>query len=174
MNASHHVRLTTSHGNITLRLDAENAPDTVANFERYVRDGHYDQTIFHRVIPGFMIQGGGFTEDMRQKETRAPIPHEGEKASKGGLKNRRGSIAMARTGDPHSATAQFFINVVDNAFLDFSAPSGNAWGYCVFGEVIDGMETVDRIKTVQTGSKGMHQDVPKEAVLIEKAELVEA
>ncbi|MDR2636886.1 MAG: peptidylprolyl isomerase, partial [Zoogloeaceae bacterium] len=140
MSKKNTIRLTTSHGVITLELDTEHAPATVENFVRYVKDGHYDDTIFHRVIPGFMIQGGGFTDDMKQKKTRAPIAHEGEKASQGGLRNKRGSIAMARTSDPHSASAQFFINVVDNDFLDFKAPTPSGWGYCVFGEVIEGMD----------------------------------
>jgi peptidyl-prolyl cis-trans isomerase B (cyclophilin B) len=167
------IRLTTTHGVITLKLDAENAPLTVQNFTRYVEEGHYDNTIFHRVIDGFMIQGGGFTPDMAQKKTRAAIENEAEKAAQAGLRNKRGSIAMARANDPHSATAQFFINVKDNDFLDFTAPSGNGWGYCVFGEVVDGMEVVDKIKSVRTGNKGFHQDVPVEEVVIEKAEVLQ-
>jgi peptidyl-prolyl cis-trans isomerase B (cyclophilin B) len=166
------IKLTTNQGVITLKLDAENAPVTVRNFTRYVEDGHYDNTIFHRVINGFMIQGGGFTPDMQQKETRDAIENEAEKASRAGLKNRRGAIAMARTGDPHSATAQFFINVKDNDFLDFTAPSDNGWGYCVFGEVVEGMDVVDKIKSARTGNKGFHQDVPLEDIVIEKAEVV--
>ncbi|MDR2625370.1 MAG: peptidyl-prolyl cis-trans isomerase [Zoogloeaceae bacterium] len=162
------IKLSTSHGVILLQLNAEKAPVTVQNFVQYVEDGHYDNTIFHRVIPGFMIQGGGFEPGMRQKETRPPIANEAEN----GLKNKRGSISMARTSDPHSASAQFFINVVDNGFLDFKAPSGNGWGYCVFGEVIEGLEVVDRIKTVKTANQGFHQDVPVEDVLIEKAEVL--
>ncbi|MDR1889806.1 MAG: peptidyl-prolyl cis-trans isomerase [Zoogloeaceae bacterium] len=162
------IKLTTNHGIITLKLDAEKAPVTVRNFIQYVEDGHYDNTIFHRVIPGFMIQGGGFTPDMQQKETRDAIENEADN----GLKNKRGSIAMARTNDPHSASAQFFINVVDNEFLDFKAKSGNGWGYCVFGEVVEGLEVIDKIKTVKTGNKGFHQDVPLDAVLIEKAEAI--
>ncbi|MDR3323144.1 MAG: peptidyl-prolyl cis-trans isomerase [Zoogloeaceae bacterium] len=166
------IKLTTNHGIITLALDAENTPVTARNFEQYVQDGHYDNTIFHRVINGFMIQGGGFTPDMQQKETRDPIENEGEKAAKAGLKNKRGSVAMARTNDPHSASAQFFINVQDNDFLDFKSPSGNGWGYCVFGNVVEGMEVVDKIKSVKTGNKGFHQDVPVEQVVLEKAEVV--
>lgn len=162
------VKLTTSFGNITLKLDAEKAPKTVENFLAYVNDGHYDNTIFHRVIKGFMIQGGGFTPGMKQKECRAPIENE----AANGLKNKLGTIAMARTGDPHSATAQFFINVVDNDFLDFKAPSGNGWGYCVFGEVVEGLDVLDKIKAVKTGNSGFHQDVPVEDVIIEKAEAV--
>ena len=162
------VKFTTSLGVFTLQLDAEKAPKTVENFLAYVAAGHYDNTIFHRVIKGFMIQGGGFEPGMKQKECRAPIDNE----AANGLKNKRGTIAMARTGDPHSATAQFFINVVDNDFLDFKAPSGQGWGYCVFGEVTEGMETIDAIRAVRTGNKGFHQDVPVDDVVIEKAEAV--
>jgi len=162
------VKLTTNFGAITLKLDAEKAPKTVENFLAYVKDGHYDNTIFHRVIKGFMIQGGGFEPGMKQKDTKAPIENE----AANGLKNKRGTIAMARTGDPHSATAQFFINVVDNDFLDFKAPSGQGWGYCVFGEVTEGLDVIDQIKGVRTGNKGFHQDVPVEDVIIEKAEAV--
>ena len=162
------VKLTTNFGAITLTLDAEKAPKTVENFLAYVAAGHYDNTVFHRVIKGFMIQGGGFEPGMKQKECRAPIDNE----AANGLKNKRGTIAMARTGDPHSATAQFFINVVDNDFLDFKSPSGNGWGYCVFGEVTDGLDVVDKIRAVKTGNSGFHQDVPAEDVIIEKAEAV--
>lgn len=162
------VKLQTNLGTITLKLDAEKAPVTVKNFLQYVADGHYDNTLFHRVINGFMIQGGGFEPGMKQKETRAAIENE----AANGLKNKRGSIAMARTNDPHSATAQFFINVSDNDFLDFKAPFGNGWGYCVFGEVVEGMDVVDKIKSVKTGNKGFHQDVPVEDVIIEKAEAI--
>ncbi len=162
------IKLTTNHGVINLELNADKAPLTVANFISYVDSGHYDGTIFHRVIKDFMIQGGGMAPDMTQKETQAPIQNE----AANGLKNKRGSIAMARTGDPHSATAQFFINVVDNDFLDFTTPSGQGWGYCVFGEVVEGMDVVDKIRGVKTGSKGFHQDVPAEDVIIEKAEIV--
>ena len=160
------VKFTTSLGAFTLQLDAEKAPKTVENFLAYVAAGHYDNTIFHRVIKGFMIQGGGFEPGMKQKETRAPIDNE----AANGLKNKRGTIAMARTGDPHSATAQFFINVVDNDFLDFKAPSGQGWGYCVFGEVTEGLDVIDAIKGVRTGNKGFHQDVPVDDVVIQKAE----
>lgn len=162
------VKLHTNFGVITLELNAEKAPATVANFLQYVQDGHYNNTIFHRVIPNFMIQGGGFEPGMKQKDCRAPIDNE----AANGLKNKRGSVAMARTNDPHSATAQFFINVVDNDFLDFRSPSGNGWGYCVFGQVTEGLEVLDAIKAVATGSKGFHQDVPKEDVIIERAEVV--
>jgi peptidyl-prolyl cis-trans isomerase B (cyclophilin B) len=162
------VKLTTNFGAITLQLDAEKAPKTVENFLTYVKDGHYNNTVFHRVIKGFMIQGGGMEPGMKQKACRAPIDNE----AANGLKNKRGTIAMARTGDPHSATAQFFINVVDNDFLDFKSPSGNGWGYCVFGEVVEGLDVVDAIRAVKTGNSGFHQDVPVEDVIIEKAEAV--
>ncbi|MEW6292723.1 MAG: peptidylprolyl isomerase [Pseudomonadota bacterium] len=162
------IKLTTNHGTITLELDAEKAPKTVANFLAYVESGHYDGTIFHRVIDGFMIQGGGMGAGMKEKATNAPIENE----AGNGLKNDRGTIAMARTNDPHSATAQFFINVKDNDFLNFRAPSGSGWGYCVFGKVVEGMDVVDKIKGVKTGNKGFHQDVPVEDVVIEKAEVV--
>ena len=162
------VQLTTNHGVITLALNEEKAPKTVANFKSYVEAGHYDGTIFHRVIKNFMIQGGGMEPGMNQKATQAPIENE----AANGLKNKRGSIAMARTSDPHSATAQFFINTVDNDFLDFKAPSGQGWGYCVFGEVTEGMDVVDKIRAVATGNKGFHQDVPKEDVVIEKAAIL--
>ncbi len=163
------VILHTNFGAIKLQLDAEKAPDTVNNFLQYVRDGFYDNTIFHRVIDGFMIQGGGFTADMEQKETRAPIQNEAHN----GLKNTAYTIAMARTPNPHSATAQFFINVKDNNFLDFTEPSARGYGYCVFGQVVEGQDVVDRIRAVQTGNRGGHQDVPTESVLIEKAEIVD-
>lgn len=162
------VKLQTNLGTITLELDAEKAPKTVENFLAYVKAGHYDNTVFHRVIKNFMIQGGGFEPGMNQKPTNAPIENE----ASNGLKNKRGTIAMARTNDPHSATAQFFINVVDNDFLDFKAPSGSGWGYCVFGQVVEGLDVVDKIKAVRTGNKGFHQDVPVEDVVIEKAEIV--
>ncbi len=162
------IKLHTNHGVITLELDAEKAPETVANFLAYVEAAHYDNTIFHRVIDGFMIQGGGFTPDMKQKPCLAPVKNEAGNM----LKNVRGSVAMARTSDPHSATAQFFINVADNAFLDFKSPSGNGWGYCVFGKVVAGMEVVDEIKGVKTGNKNFQQDVPVEDVVIERAEIV--
>ena len=154
-----------SYGTITLELDAEKAPKSVANFLAYVNKGHYNNTIFHRVIPGFMIQGGGMEPGMGQKATDAPITNE----ANNGLKNNNYTVAMARTGDPHSATAQFFINVADNGFLNHTAPSQQGWGYAVFGKVIAGQDVVDRIKTVKTGRKGFHDDVPKEDVIIEKA-----
>jgi len=160
------IRLQTNFGNIDIELDPA-APKTSANFEQYVRDGFYDGTIFHRVIKGFMIQGGGFASDMMQKATRAPIENE----AKNGLSNLTGTIAMARTMDPHSASAQFFINVNDNTFLDY--PGQDGWGYCVFGKVVDGMDVVNRIKDVDTGNKAGHQDVPVEPVVVEKAEVVE-
>ena len=158
------VTLHTSMGDITLELDAEKAPKTVANFLQYARDGFYDGTIFHRVINNFMIQGGGMTADMAQKETRAPLDNE----ANNGLKNKNGTVAMARTNDPHSATAQFFINVSDNGFLDHTAPTAQGWGYAVFGRVTAGMDVVEKIKAVATGNKGFHQDVPKEAVTIDR------
>ena len=159
------VRLETNQGVIVLALDDANAPATVANFLQYVRDGHYDNTVFHRVIDGFMIQGGGFEHGMRQKPTRKPVAHEGAN----GLRNRRHTVAMARTGDPHSATAQFFINVADNDFLDFKAPTAQGWGYAVFGKVVKGQEVVDAIRALPTTRKGFHDDVPREDVVIEKA-----
>ena len=162
------VILHTTHGDIKLELDAENAPATVANFLQYVRDGHYDNTIFHRVIDGFMVQGGGFSPGMQQKPTRAPVAHEGMN----GLKNAKYTVAMARTGDPHSATAQFFINVGDNAFLDFKSPGGNGWGYTVFGKVVEGQDIVDRIKGVATARSGHHENVPTSDVVIQRAEVV--
>ncbi len=163
------VVMATNLGKITLALDEAKAPKTVENFLNYVRSGHYNGTIFHRVIDGFMIQGGGFTADLAQKSTRPPIENE----AANGLKNVRGTIAMARTNDPHSATAQFFINVVDNTMLDFRAPQGQGWGYAVFGRVIEGMEVVDQIRKVQTGSGGpFRQDVPQEAVVIESMSVV--
>ncbi|MDF1480830.1 peptidylprolyl isomerase [Extensimonas sp. H3M7-6] len=153
------------YGTITLELDADKAPKSVANFLSYVQKGHYDNTIFHRVIPGFMIQGGGFEPGMQQKGTDAPIDNE----ANNGLKNDTYTIAMARTSDPHSATAQFFINVADNGFLNFTAPTAQGWGYAVFGKVVGGSEVVDKIKAVSTGRKGFHDDVPKTDVVIEKA-----
>ena len=164
------VILHTNHGDITLELDAENAPASVANFLQYVRDGHYDNTLFHRVIPGFMIQGGGFTPGMSQKPTRAPVANE----AGNGVKNARYTVAMARTSDPHSATAQFFINIADNAFLDYKGPSPQGWGYCVLGKVVGGTDVVDRIAGVATGTSGFHQDVPREDVVITRAEEVAA
>ena len=163
------VELQTSMGRITLRLDAEKAPKTVENFITYVKDGHFDGTIFHRVINGFMIQGGGFDAKMVQKPTRDTIENEADN----GLQNKAYTIAMARTSEPHSASAQFFINVADNEFLNFKAPTGNGWGYAVFGEVVDGKDVVDQIKAVKTSNSGFHQDVPVEPVLIEKATVID-
>lgn len=162
------VRLHTSMGVIGIELDEAKAPETVRNFLEYVRSGHYANTIFHRVIDDFMIQGGGFEPGMKQKPTRAPIRNEAQN----GLRNDRYTIAMARTGEPHSATAQFFINVKDNAFLNHSAPTPQGWGYCVFGRVVEGQDVVDRVKAVKTGRAGMHQDVPVQDVVIERAEVV--
>ena len=162
------VEIHTNKGKIVLTLNAEKAPNSVANFLDYVKSGHFDGTIFHRVINGFMIQGGGFDEDMNQKPTKDPIDNE----AANGLKNRAYTIAMARTNDPHSATAQFFINVSDNDFLDFKSPSGSGWGYAVFGEVSEGKDVVDAIKSVKTSNKGFHQDVPGEPVVIDKAVVV--
>jgi len=160
------VILTTNYGKITLELDAKSAPKTVENFLNYVQSGHYDGTIFHRVIDGFMIQGGGFEAGMKQKSTNDPIENE----AKNGLKNEPYTIAMARTSDPHSASAQFFINTKNNDFLNY--PGQDGWGYCVFGKVSEGKETVDKIKAVKTTRTGMHSDVPVENVVIEKAEVV--
>ena len=162
------VKLHTSAGTITLDLDAARAPETVKNFLAYVASGHYENTVFHRVIDGFMIQGGGFAPGMKEKRTGASIKNE----AANGLKNARYTIAMARTSEPHSATAQFFINVNDNGFLDHTAPTPQGWGYCVFGRVTEGQDVVDRIKAVKTGRSGMHQDVPLEDVVIERAEVV--
>ena len=161
------IILKTSLGDITLELDHEKAPKTCENFEQYVRDGHFDGTIFHRVINDFMIQGGGFMPDMMQKATRDPIDNE----AANGLSNSAGSIAMARTMAPHSATAQFFINVKDNGFLDH--PGQDGWGYCVFGKVSDGLDVVEKIKTVETTSRAGHQDVPVDPIVIEKAEITD-
>ncbi len=163
------IRFTTNLGVIDIELDYEHAPVTAKNFERYVTDGFYDGTIFHRVIAGFMIQGGGFEPGMRQKKTRAPIENE----ANNGLRNDRYTIAMARTNDPHSATAQFFINVADNEFLNHTAPTPQGWGYAVFGQVVAGEKTVDAIAAVKTGSRGFYGDVPVDDVIITKAELIE-
>lgn len=163
------IRLTTNVGVIDLELDHEHAPATSKNFEQYVRDGFYDGTIFHRVIPGFMIQGGGFEAGMRQKATRAPIENE----AANGLRNDKYTIAMARTSDPHSATAQFFINVANNDFLNHTAPTPQGWGYAVFGKVIAGEEVVDEIARVPTQQWGFHRDVPVTDIIIEKAEVIE-
>ncbi len=162
------VQFETTKGTILIELDAEKAPKTVENFLTYVNSGHYDGTIFHRVIPSFMIQGGGFDSDMNQKSTNDPIENE----ANNGLKNIKGSISMARTSAPHSATAQFFINVVDNAMLDFTSESPQGWGYAVFGQVTEGLDAVLAIEEVATGNHGMHQNVPLEPVVIEKASVV--
>ncbi|CUS49420.1 MAG: peptidyl-prolyl cis-trans isomerase B (cyclophilin B) [Idiomarinaceae bacterium HL-53] len=159
------VTLHTNHGDIRIELFADKAPETAANFVRYAESGFYENTLFHRVISDFMIQGGGFTPGMEQKSTDAPIKNE----ANNGLSNKRGSIAMARTQDPHSATSQFFINVKDNAPLDFTGENPYGWGYCVFGEVVDGMDVVDNIRDVKTGRSGYHADVPVEDVIIERA-----
>ena len=156
-----------NYGVITLELDAAKAPKSVENFLAYVNNGHYNNTIFHRVIPGFMVQGGGFEPGMKQKESTLVAPIQNE--AQNGLKNANYTVAMARTSDPHSATAQFFINVADNNFLNHTSPSAQGWGYAVFGKVISGTEVVDKIKAVKTGRSGFHDDVPKEDVVIEKA-----
>jgi peptidyl-prolyl cis-trans isomerase B (cyclophilin B) len=160
------VILTTNHGKIKIELDAEKAPKSVENFLAYVRSGHYDGTIFHRVIDGFMIQGGGFEPGMKQKPTNDPVENE----AKNGLKNEPYTVAMARTSAPHSASAQFFININNNSFLDY--PGQDGWGYCVFGKVVEGTDVVDKIKSVKTTRSGMFSDVPVENIVIEKAELV--
>ncbi|AZG08137.1 peptidyl-prolyl cis-trans isomerase [Pigmentiphaga sp. H8] len=163
------VNLHTNHGLIGLELDGEKAPKTVENFVAYVNGGHYDNTIFHRVINGFMIQGGGFEPGMSQKPTQAPIENE----AANGLKNDRYTVAMARTNAPHSASAQFFINVANNDFLNFSSPTPQGWGYAVFGKVVEGTDVVEKIKGVKTGSRAGHQDVPVEDVVVTKAEVVQ-
>jgi len=163
------ITLHTNYGDIVIELDFEKAPKTAANFKQYVEEGFYNGTIFHRVIDGFMVQGGGFTEDFEQKKTRDQIENEADN----GLQNVTGTLAMARTNDPHSATAQFFINVKDNSFLNHSGKNSSGWGYCVFGKVTDGMDVVNKIKAVKTGSKGHHQDVPKEPVIIQSATIAE-
>ncbi len=163
------VQMQTTYGDIILELDGEKAPETVENFATYVREGFYDGTIFHRVIDGFMIQGGGFEPGMKHKDTHPPVKNEAEN----GLENLTGTIAMARTPDPHSASSQFFINVKDNAFLDFSSATERGWGYCVFGKVAEGMEVVEKIKKVATTSRAGHQDVPVDDVVIERATIAE-
>ncbi|HAS6330193.1 TPA: peptidylprolyl isomerase [Vibrio vulnificus] len=163
------ITLHTNFGDIKIELNAEKAPETSANFLQYCRDGFYDNTVFHRVIDGFMIQGGGMESGLREKPTRAPIKNE----ANNGLSNKVGSIAMARTMDPHSASSQFFINVNNNTFLDFRSESLDGWGYCVFGEIVEGMDVVNKIKGVSTGSYGMHQDVPLEEVVITGATIEE-
>ena len=161
------IKLHTNFGVIAIELDAEKAPESAKNFISYVEAGHYNNTVFHRVINGFMIQGGGFEPGMKQKDTQAPIKNE----ANNGLKNDKYTIAMARTQDPHSATAQFFINVADNDFLNYRSPDVQGWGYCVFGKVVEGQDVVDQIKGVKTGRSGFHQDVPVEDVIIERAEV---
>jgi len=163
------VKLTTSLGDIVIQLEDEKAPLSAANFIAYVKQGFYNGTIFHRVIPGFMAQGGGFDTAFKQKDTNAPIKNEADN----GLKNKRGTLAMARTNDPNSATAQFFINYKDNSFLDHTSPSPSGWGYAVFGEVIEGMDVADNMAKQPTGNRGGHQDVPKTDIVIEKAEIIE-
>ena len=162
------VQMDTSAGSLRIELDEDKAPLSCANFLAYVNSGHYDGTVFHRVIKGFMLQGGGFDAGMKQKSTLAPIKNE----ANNGLKNRHYTLAMARTSDPHSATAQFFINTTDNAFLDFKAENAQGWGYAVFGRVVAGMEVVDAIEKVRTGRKGFHDDVPLEDVLIERVTVI--
>ena len=162
------IKLHTNQGDITIELDEARAPKSAANFIEYVKSGHYDGTVFHRVINGFMVQGGGFAPGMQQKPTGKSIVNEADN----GLKNDKYTVAMARTNDPHSATAQFFINVADNEFLNHTAPTASGWGYCVFGKVTDGTDVVDKIKGVKTGRAGGHQDVPVDDVVIERAEVV--
>jgi peptidyl-prolyl cis-trans isomerase B (cyclophilin B) len=164
------IKMETNHGTITIELDADKAPNTVANFKKYIDDDFFNNTVFHRVIPNFMIQGGGFNPGMIQKQTLDPIENEADN----GLGNDRGTIAMARTNDPHSATAQFFINLKDNAFLNHSSKNPQGWGYCVFGKVTDGMDVVDKIATVATGNSGGHADVPVDDVVIIKVEDTES
>lgn len=163
------IRLNTSMGAIDIELDFEKAPKTAANFEQYVKDGFYDGTLFHRVINGFMVQGGGMEPGMSQKQTRSPIENEADN----GLKNEIGTLAMARTNDPHSASSQFFINVANNEFLNFSSPTPSGWGYCVFGKVVNGMDVVEKIKTQPTGNSGGHQDVPVDDITIDSAEIID-
>jgi peptidyl-prolyl cis-trans isomerase B (cyclophilin B) len=163
------VQLDTTAGTLRVELDDERAPSSVANFIEYVRAGHYDNTVFHRVIKGFMVQGGGFEPGMKQKPCQAPIANE----ANNGLKNKKYTLAMARTNDPHSATAQFFINAADNAFLDFRAENAQGWGYAVFGRVVEGTEVVDQIEAVRTGRKGFHDDVPLDDVRIERATVID-
>ena len=162
------IEVVTSEGTFIVELDEQQAPTSVSNFCAYAKSGHYDGTIFHRVIPGFMIQGGGFDDTMQQKSTRSPIKNE----ANNGLHNEKGTIAMARTSDPHSATAQFFINLKDNDFLDNASDTPQGWGYAVFGKIVGGMDVVEKIAQVKTGVKGMHRDVPLETVKIERVEIV--
>jgi peptidyl-prolyl cis-trans isomerase B (cyclophilin B) len=159
------VRLSTNFGDLVIELDVEKAPVTAENFATYARDGHYDGTIFHRVIPGFMVQGGGFDAAMAEKPTRDPIKNEADN----GLENKTGTVAMARTPDPHSASAQFFVNVEDNDFLNFKAPTRDGWGYCVFGTVVEGMKAISAMTNTPTGRSGMHQDVPTDEIALFKA-----
>ena len=163
------IKMITTLGPIAIALDFENAPNSAANFQQYCEEGFYEGTIFHRVIDGFMVQGGGMTEGMKEKPTKSPIDNEADN----GLKNDVGTLAMARTGDPHSATAQFFINVNDNDFLNHSSKTPQGWGYAVFGKVVEGMDIVEKMKSVTTSNAGMHQDVPVEPIVIEKCEVVE-
>ncbi len=164
------IRLHTNMGDIDVELDFDNAPNSAANFEQYAKDGFYDGTLFHRVINNFMVQGGGMLPDMSEKPSkRTPIDNE----ATNGLKNLTGTLAMARTNDPHSATSQFFINIADNGFLDHTAPSGQGWGYCVFGKVVDGMDVVNHIKGQPTTNRAGHQDVPADDIIIESAEIIE-
>lgn len=169
MSSNPQVKMHTNMGDFVITLDADKAPKTVANFLEYTKEGFYNGTIFHRIIPNFMIQGGGFESGMKQKPTHAPVQNEADN----GLKNVKYTLAMARTNDPQSATAQFFINVADNDFLNFTAPTASGWGYAVFGKVTEGTDVVDKIKGVKTGSSGFYQDVPAQDVIIEKAEIVE-
>jgi peptidyl-prolyl cis-trans isomerase B (cyclophilin B) len=162
------VKLHTNHGDIVIEVDGEKAPKSAANFIDYAQKGHYDGTVFHRVINGFMVQGGGFAPGMQQKPTGSPIDNEADN----GLKNDKYTVAMARTNDPHSATAQFFINVADNEFLNHTSPTPRGWGYAVFGKVVEGMDVVDAIRSVKTGRAGGHQDVPVDDVVLERAEVV--
>jgi peptidyl-prolyl cis-trans isomerase B (cyclophilin B) len=169
MSTNPRVKMTTSQGDIIISLDAAKAPKTVANFLAYVNDGFFDGTIFHRVIDGFMIQGGGFEPGLKQKPTKAPVENE----ANNGLKNNKYTLAMARTQDPHSATAQFFINVANNDFLNHTAPTAQGWGYAVFGEVVEGKDVVDKMRGVATGNSGFHQNVPTTDLIITKAAVIE-
>ncbi|KAG4081000.1 hypothetical protein HA402_010171 [Bradysia odoriphaga] len=169
MSTNPRVKLQTNYGDMVITLDAVKAPKTVENFLTYVKEGFYNGTVFHRVMDGFMIQGGGFEPGMKQKQAHAPIDNEADN----GLKNDKYTLAMARTNDPHSATAQFFINVANNDFLNFTSPTPNGWGYAVFGAITEGTEVADKIKAVKTGNSGFHQNVPTEDVIIEKAEILE-
>ncbi len=169
MAANPQVKIETTLGDITLELDAKNAPISTENFITYVKSGHYDGTIFHRVIPNFMVQGGGMNPDMSEKPSKASIQNE----ANNGLKNDKGTVAMARTNDPHSASAQFFINIKDNDFLNFRSEDMQGWGYAVFGKVVDGMDVVDKIEKVQTGDTGFHQDVPQDPIILNKVTVIE-